>query len=148
MNILVIGNSPTKRPFYDQLADIQGTRVRYCPTESEAISVLRLSPGPWAGILLESACGQRDNIALARTLRTVYAKAPILFVRHFREDCLDSASSAPSHCTIERTADGEYLLHCALRNTESTQETDTPTCDGQFDSPWVFEFSAPCKVSR
>lgn len=149
MNILVIGNSQTKNQFfYHQLAEVKGTRVRYCVTESEAINVLRLSPEPCAGILLESACGQRDNVTLARTLRAVHAEAPILFVRHFRNDCSESASPAQSHCAIERTADGEYRLHCTLRNAEWPQETDTSTCDGQLDNPWMFEFIAPCKVNR
>lgn len=149
MNILVVGSARTEPLFYAKLANLRGTRVRYCPTESEAINVLRLSPAPWAGILLETPRGQRDNIALARTLRAVHADAPILFVRHFQNEDKQSDAPRPCHCAVERTADGAYVLHCALRSSEwDAQQPDHPAREGQFDSPWMFEFSAPCKVNR
>jgi hypothetical protein len=148
MNIVVIGNSRSKPSFYAELAELPGTRVRYCHTESEAINILRLSRERCAGILLESTTGQRDNLALARTLRTVRADVPILFIRHFQNDRLESAQPASSHCTVERTADGEYRLHCALRDAEWNADANTSACGPQLDSPWMFEFSAPCKVSR
>jgi hypothetical protein len=98
--------------------------------------------------LLESASGQRDNLSLARTLRAVRADIPILFVRHFRNESPESAKPASSHCLVERTADGEYLLHCALRNAEWDAEANTSICGSHLDGPWTFEFSAPCKVNR
>lgn len=149
MNIVVIGKSSAKSSFYGELAELSGTQVRYCRSESEAINILRLSREPCAGILLESTCGQRDNLDLARTLRAVRAGVPILFVRHFQNERSHSARPGSSHCAVERTADGEYLLHCALRNAEWDMDADSPSCESQpLDSPWVFEFSAPCKVSR
>lgn len=148
MNILVIGDSRITPSLYGALARLPGTHIRHCRTESEAINVLRLSREPWAGILLEGACGQRDNITLARTLNAVCADIPIAFVRHFQSNQVESTGASVSHCTVERTADGQYLLHCALRNAEWNTELETPSSDSPFDSPWMFEFSAPCKVNR
>ena len=148
MNIVVIGNSQTTPSFYGELAELAGTGVRYCRTESEAINILRLSRERCAGILLESTCGQRDNLGLARTLRAVCAEVPILFIRHFQNNRLESEQPAAGHCSVERTADGEYRLHCALRNVEWEADTHTSACGSQHDSPWMFEFSAPCKVNR
>lgn len=146
--IVVIGEAQKTPSFYAVLAKLPNTRVRYCRTELEAISVLRLSPEPCAGILLDSHYTEQGqgNVSLARTLRAVCAEVPILFVRHFQDQGLASANPVPSHCRVERTADGQYLLHCALRNAEWESETDARS--GPVDSPWLFEFSAPCKVNR
>ena len=148
MNILVVGDPPTTHAFYERLAGLPGACVRYCRNESEVISTVGLARRQYAGILLERPVDHLDSVALARTLRAMCPEVPILFVQPFCHDALGASEQPSRVCSIERTADGEYRLHCVWRAAAWPQESEDCSGRSPFDSPYLFEFSAPCKTSR
>lgn len=150
MKLLAIGQQPETVYLYKSLSETTDLDIIF-HLNGNTIDIDGATARSYEGyecVLLEEQPTFHETLCLAEAIRSLHKGIPIILLRSYRKDLITRHDKIPFQCTIEKTQDGEYHLHCGLHHLQPGLQHELPYHNPLLDQPVILQYIAPCKARR